>query len=89
MTSSGFSAISSQGAAKVGGPVLAGTLRMGETARLTLAKGRKVYLVPVTGVVTVNGVTAHARDGVAIGDETEITIIAQEPAELVAVDVAG
>jgi hypothetical protein len=39
--------------------------------------------------VTVNGVTAHARDGVAVGDETEITIVANETAELVAVEVAG
>jgi hypothetical protein len=69
--------------------VLAGTLRTGETARLPLAKGRKLYLVPVTGTVTVNGVTAHARDGVAVGDETEITIVANETAELVAVEVAG
>ena len=69
--------------------VLAGTLRAGETVRLPLAKGRKLYLVPVTGTVTVNGVTAHARDGVAVGDEPEITIVASEAAELVAVDVAG
>jgi redox-sensitive bicupin YhaK (pirin superfamily) len=69
--------------------VLAGTLRAGETARLSLAKGRKLYLVPVNGTVTVNGVTAHARDGVAVGDENEVTIVAKEPAELVAVDVAG
>ena len=69
--------------------VRAGTLRPGETATLPLAKGRKVYLVPVNGTVTVNGVTAHARDGVAIGDEAEIIIVAKEAAELVAVDVAG
>jgi redox-sensitive bicupin YhaK (pirin superfamily) len=69
--------------------VLAGSLRAGETTRLKLSKGRKAYLVPVTGVVTVNGVTAHARDGVAISDESEVTIVANEAAELVAVDVAG
>ncbi|MSP01898.1 MAG: pirin family protein [Acetobacteraceae bacterium] len=69
--------------------VLAGTLRAGETVRLPLDKGRKLYLVPVTGSVTVNGVTANARDGVAIGDETEVTIMASEAVELVAVDVAG
>ena len=69
--------------------VLAGTLRAGETARLTLAPGRKLYLVPVTGSVTVNGVLARPRDGVAIGDETDVTIVAEDPVELVAVDVAG
>jgi redox-sensitive bicupin YhaK (pirin superfamily) len=69
--------------------VLAGTLRAGETATLTLAKGRKLYLVPVNGTVTVNGVVAHARDGVAIGEESEVTIVARDATELVAVDVAA
>ena len=54
-----------------------------------LVCGAFIYLVPVTGTVTVNGVTVHARDGVAVGDEPEITIVASEAAELVAVDVAG
>ena len=69
--------------------VLAGTLRAGETVELPIAPGRKMYLVPVTGSVTVNGVTAHARDGVAISDETSVTIVADAAVELVAVDVAG
>src|SRR4051812_27532047 len=69
--------------------VFAGTLRAGETAKLPLAKGRKLYLVPVNGTVTVNGVVAHARDGVAVGDEPEVTIVASDAAELVAVDIAG
>jgi redox-sensitive bicupin YhaK (pirin superfamily) len=69
--------------------VLAGTLGAGETTTLAVAKGRKVYLVPVTGTVTINGVTANARDGVAISNENEITIVAREAVELVAVDVAG
>jgi redox-sensitive bicupin YhaK (pirin superfamily) len=69
--------------------VLAGTLGANETVRLSLANGRKLYLVPVTGTITVNGVTANARDGVAIGNEPEITIVAKDDVELVAVDVAG
>jgi redox-sensitive bicupin YhaK (pirin superfamily) len=69
--------------------VLAGTLSAGETVRLPVAKGRKIYLVPVDGTITVNGFIAHARDGVAIGDETEVTIVADKAVELVAVDVAG
>ena len=69
--------------------VLAGTLRAGETVRLSIGEGRKVYLVPINGSVLVNGTMAHARDGVAIGDETEIVIEAGETIELVAVDVAG
>ena len=69
--------------------VLAGTLTAGETVTLPLASGRRLYLVPVTGSVTVNGVPANARDGVAIGDEREVTIVATAAAELVAVDVAA
>ena len=69
--------------------VFAGTLAAGETVRLNLAPGRKLYLVPVTGSVTVNGVVANARDGVAIGDEREVSIVARDAVELVAVDVAA
>jgi quercetin 2,3-dioxygenase len=69
--------------------VLAGTLAAGETARLTLAAGRSVYLVPATGSVDVNGVAVGPRDGAAISDERELTITAKEPSELVLVDVAA
>ena len=69
--------------------VLAGTLRAGETARLPLGPDRRLYLVPVNGSVTVNGVAAHARDGVAIGDEPEVVIVAGTAVELVAVEVAA
>jgi redox-sensitive bicupin YhaK (pirin superfamily) len=69
--------------------VLAGTLAEGQTTELTLAPGRAAYLVPVTGTVTVNGVTAGPRDGVAITQETAVTITASQATELVVVDVAG
>jgi redox-sensitive bicupin YhaK (pirin superfamily) len=69
--------------------VLAGTLRAGETARLRTGAGRRAYLVPATGSVTVNGTQAGARDGVAISDESEVTIVANEDAEIVMVDVAA
>ena len=69
--------------------LLAGTLAAGETARLTLAPGRGVYLVPATGSVEVNGVAVGARDGAAINGETELTITAKETTELVLVDVAA
>jgi quercetin 2,3-dioxygenase len=67
--------------------VLAGTLRKGETAQLSLAAGRALYLVPATGAVEVNGVTVGARDGVAINDVGELAIKAIEDAEVVVVDV--
>lgn len=69
--------------------VLAGALAEGRTAELTLAPGRAAYLVPVSGTVTVNGVTANARDGVAISDERSVTITATRAAELVVVEVTG
>jgi quercetin 2,3-dioxygenase len=69
--------------------VLAGTLKAGETATLTLAPGRGVYLVPATGSVTVNGVAVGSRDGAAITDEAELTVVANEDCELVIVDVAA
>ncbi len=69
--------------------VLAGTLAQGQTTELLLAPGRIAYLVPVNGAVTVNGVTAQARDGVAISDERAVTITATQATELVVVDVAA
>ena len=69
--------------------LLAGTLAAGETARLTLAPGRSVYLVPAVGSLEVNGVSVGARDGAAISGETELTITAKEPSEVVLVDVAA
>jgi quercetin 2,3-dioxygenase len=69
--------------------VLAGTLRAEETARLTLAPGRGIYLVPASGSITVSGVAVGPRDGAAIIDETELTITARQPTELVLVEVAA
>ncbi len=68
--------------------VLAGTMAAGQTTELAFAPGRSAYLVPVNGAVTVNGVTAGARDGVAISGEASVTITATEATELVVVDVA-
>lgn len=69
--------------------VLAGTLRAGETATLTLAPGRGAYLVPATGAITVNGTPIGPRDGAAVTAETRLTIVATEDSELVIVDVAA
>ena len=68
--------------------VLAGTLTEGQTTELTFAPGRAGYLVPVTGSITVNGVEAGPRDGVAISGETAVTVRATQATELVVVDVA-
>jgi quercetin 2,3-dioxygenase len=69
--------------------VLAGTLVEGQTTELALAPGRAAYLVAVNGAVTVNGVVAQARDGVAISDERSVTITAAKATELVVVEVAA
>ncbi|MBS0644042.1 MAG: pirin family protein [Acetobacteraceae bacterium] len=69
--------------------VLAGNLTAGQSTSLTLAPGRVAYLVPVEGSVTVNGVTANARDGVAITDEREVTVTATDATAVVVVEVAA
>jgi quercetin 2,3-dioxygenase len=69
--------------------LLAGTLAKGETVRVPLVAGRGAYLVPASGSVTVNGVAVAERDGVAITGEPELTITANDDAEVVLVDVAA
>jgi quercetin 2,3-dioxygenase len=69
--------------------VLAGTLAGGQTTEVSLAPGRAAYLVPVNGAITVNGIAAQARDGVAISDERSITITATTATEVVVVEVAA
>ncbi len=68
--------------------VVAATIKAGETAEYHFAPGRKGYLVPAAGVVEVNGVRLHPRDGAAITDEDTITVTAAEDAEIVLVDAA-
>ena len=69
--------------------LLAGTLEAGATVMLPLAEGRGIYLVPASGLVTVNGVEVNTRDGAAITAEPALTITARETAELVLVDIAA
>jgi len=66
--------------------VLGATLKAGESLSLSVDPARHLYLVPATGAVTINGVAAHARDGMAITGETDLTIHAVDEAELVLVD---
>lgn len=68
--------------------VAGATIRAGETVTYRLGQGRHAYLVPATGAIEVNGVSAKARDGVAIRDEAEIAITANEDSEVVLVDAA-
>jgi len=66
--------------------VLGATLNAGQTAEYRLGAGRHVYLVPAAGKVAVNGVAAATGDGLAIADETVLSVTASEDAELVLVD---
>jgi redox-sensitive bicupin YhaK (pirin superfamily) len=68
------------------GAVMAGRLAAGETVRHTLAPGHVAYLVPAVGRITVNGVAAGTRDGVAVSDERELVITADADAEVVLVE---
>ncbi|HEY9538327.1 MAG TPA: pirin family protein [Kiloniellaceae bacterium] len=67
--------------------ILGATLTAGQTVTHTLAPGRKAYLVPASGRVTVNGKTAGARDGIVLDDVEEVTITAEEDAEILLADV--
>jgi hypothetical protein len=68
--------------------ILGATLKAGQSVTHRLAPGRKAYLVPATGRVTVNGKAAGARDGVVLADIEEVTIAAEEDAEILLADVA-
>jgi redox-sensitive bicupin YhaK (pirin superfamily) len=64
------------------------TIEAGQEVRYSLGKGRYAYLVPARGKVRIEGITVEARDGVAIKDMPEITVIALEESEVVLVDTA-
>ncbi|MGY2288344.1 pirin family protein [Pseudomonas sp. SDO528_S397] len=68
--------------------LVAANLKAGESAEYRLEKGRRAYLVPATGAIDVNGVRAHARDGVAVADEDVLRVTAVEDSEIVLVDLA-
>ena len=68
--------------------LVAATLKVGQSTEYQIAPGRKVYLVPASGQIEINGVVAAAGDGVAISDETLLKVSAQQDSEIVLVDVA-
>ncbi|MEL7190458.1 MAG: pirin family protein [Pseudomonadota bacterium] len=69
--------------------VLGATIKAGESVTYTpRSADRHLYLVPATGKVEVGGVTAKARDGIAMTDLEEVTITALEDSEMVLVDAA-
>jgi hypothetical protein len=65
--------------------VLGATVKAGRSIAYDADPARHLYLVS-SGKVRVNGHEASPRDGVAITGESQITIQAEEDAELVLVD---
>ena len=65
--------------------ILGATLGAGEAVELEADPARHLYLV-ASGRVSVNGVSAKARDGVAITGEPKLRSEAEDGAELVLVD---
>ncbi len=67
--------------------LLGATLRPDEETVHRLSAGRRAYLVPAVGTIRVNGIAVAERDGVAVWDETEITIEAREAGEIMLFDL--
>jgi redox-sensitive bicupin YhaK (pirin superfamily) len=68
--------------------VFGAKLDAGITAEIALAAGDGAYLVPVSGIVEVNGVRVSARDGLAARDEPRLRITAVTDSDLILV-IAG
>ena len=68
--------------------VLGATLKAGETADYPLGATRRAYLVAAVGSVRIDGVTAKARDGVAITNVEVLSVTAVEDSEIILVDAA-
>jgi redox-sensitive bicupin YhaK (pirin superfamily) len=67
--------------------LLCATLEAGESVTHILNEGRRAYLVPAHGNITVNGVPVAERDGVAISDEDRIVIDPKSACEIVLLDL--
>ena len=68
--------------------VVGATIRAGETIEYPLGTDRKGYLVPATGVVSIDGQRIGARDGAALSDLETLSVTAIEDSEIVLVDIA-
>lgn len=66
----------------------AAALERGATIEHALAPGRHAWLQVVEGDVEVAGQTLHAGDGLAVSEESRVTITGVEPAEILLFDLA-
>jgi quercetin 2,3-dioxygenase len=62
-------------------------LNAGELLTATLSPRRHGWLQTLRGEVTVNGQTLQAGDGAAVTEETEVTLAAQAPSEVLWFDL--
>ena len=67
--------------------LVAATLSAGQVAEYDIGPDRKVYMVPASGRIAVDERIAGIGDGVAVRDETRLSIKALEDSEIVLVDV--
>lgn len=63
------------------------TLTVGQNVTYPLSPLRKAYLVAAKGQYMLNGLTINAHDGVAVIEETQLTITAVEDCEIILVEV--
>jgi len=63
-------------------------LERGQTVSASLKKGRHGWVQVARGEVAVNGSALAQGDGAAISDETNVTIVANSPAEVLFFDLA-
>lgn len=63
-------------------------LDKGDSAKHALAPGRHAWVQIARGAVELNGRELKAGDGAAISNESELTVKAQEPSEVLAFDLA-
>ncbi|WP_313524349.1 pirin family protein [Stutzerimonas kunmingensis] len=64
----------------------AATLAAGQSADYEIAAGHRVYLVPASGQIEINGLAVATGDGVAVRDEKRLSIRAVEDSEVVLVE---
>ncbi|MCW9040953.1 MAG: pirin family protein [Rhodospirillales bacterium] len=62
-------------------------LEAGETVTHPIEPGRRAYAVAIDGRITINGVRAPARAGIQATDEDAIVITAEEPGQVVVLDL--
>lgn len=68
--------------------IYAGKLKKGETAELSLTRGRHAWVQVARGAIAANGAALAAGDGAAISGETKISLEASADAEFLLFDLA-